>query len=259
MTCRTPTVVAPTISVTGLHVRRAGRAVLLGVSLDFKPGSITVVIGPSGVGKTTLMNCLNGLVNPESGQVAMAGLGVLDQPGRWRDARRLTATVFQDHALIGRLPAIDNVLLGLADARHPLSPLPWRPEQRMRAARALAEVGLLDRATARTDQLSGGERQRVGIARPLVRAPRLLVGDEPFASVDAALARRLSEELRRLVARDGLTAILVLHQLPLARTLADRIVGLGDGQVVFDGIPQDFDAAAEARLFPAQSPVALAS
>jgi phosphonate transport system ATP-binding protein len=118
---------------------------------------------------------------------------------------------------------------------------------------ALHEVGLLSRATARTSELSGGERQRVGIARALVRRPRLLLGDEPFASVDPALASRLGGEFRRLVARNGLTVILVLHQLHLARGLADRIVGLAGGRVAFDGLPGDFDAAAEAAIFPCHS------
>ena len=166
-----------------------------------------------------------------------------------REARRGTATIFQDHALIDRLPAIDNVLLGLADMRHPLSPLPWPRALRIRAATALDEVGLLSRATARTGQLSGGERQRVGIARALVRRPRLLLGDEPFASVDPVLARELGAEFRRLVVHYGLTVIVVLHQLPLARTLADRIVGLAAGRVAFDGPAADFDADAEDAVF----------
>ncbi|MFG1431990.1 ATP-binding cassette domain-containing protein [Xanthobacter sp. V2C-8] len=244
----------PALTVSGLTVLRGGRPVLSGISTAFAEGAITAVVGPSGVGKTTLMSVLNGLVPPQAGEVAVAGLGGLGEPGVLREMRRRTATVFQDHALIGRLPAIDNVLLGLSDTRHPLSPLPWPRAARERAALALADVGLLARATARTDTLSGGERQRVGIARALVRGPRLILGDEPFASVDPALARRLGDELRRLVARDGLTAVLVLHQLQLARVLADRIVGLAGGRVAFDGPARAFDAAAEAAIFSAPAP-----
>lgn len=237
------------ITVEHLTVRRGEREVLHDLSLSFEQGTITAVIGPSGVGKTTLMGALNGLVPAASGTVSVAGIGPLSEAKALREARRQTATIFQDHALIDRLPAIDNVLLGLADTRHPLSPLPWPQSWRIRAAQALDEVGLLDRATARTAQLSGGERQRVGIARALVRRPRLLLGDEPFASVDPALARRLGEEFRRLVARNGLTVILVLHQLQMARTLADRIVGLSAGKVAFDGPAAAFDATAETRIF----------
>ena len=239
----------PALTVDRLCVRRGGREVLRDVSLSFPEGCITALVGPSGVGKTTLMGVLNGLLPPAAGSITMTGVGRLGDAKALREARRRTATVFQDHALIDRLPAIDNVLLGLADTRHPLSPLPWRRALRQRAARALDEVGLLDRATARAAQLSGGERQRVGIARALVREPRLLLGDEPFASVDPVLARRLAEEFRRLVVRNGLTVILVLHQLDMARGLADRIVGLSRGRVAFDGAAARFDAAAEHRIF----------
>lgn len=237
------------VAVDRLTVRRGGREVLHDVSLALEPGTITAVVGCSGVGKSTLMSALNGLLPATSGRISVAGVGSLDDRHSLREVRRRTATVFQDHALIDRLPAIDNVLLGLADSRHPLSPLPWRRAQRQRAAGALHEVGLLGRATARVSQLSGGERQRVGIARALVREPRLLLGDEPFASVDPTLARHLGEEFRRLVIRNGLTVVLVLHQLDMARRLADHIIGLVDGSVAFDGPAGSFDAAAENKIF----------
>lgn len=237
------------VTLAGVSAARGGRPVLHDVSLRFAPGTITVVVGRSGVGKSTLIAALNGLVPIASGTIAMDGLGDIGDARVLAEARRRTATIFQDHALIDRLPAVDNVLLGLADTRHPLSILPWSREQRLRAAHALDDVGLLDRAASRAGKLSGGERQRVGIARALVRAPRLLLGDEPFASVDAALARHIAEEMQMLAARDGLTVVLVLHQLDLARRLAHRIVGLAGGRVAFDGPAVDFDAEAERTIF----------
>ncbi len=246
---RRPKVPVTALAVEDLSVLRGGREILREVSLDFEEGAVTAVVGPSGAGKSTLMGALNGLLPAASGSISVAGIGSLGDPKALREARRQTATVFQDHALIGRLPAIDNVLLGLADLRHPLSLLPWPKAMRIRAAQALDDVGLLSKATERTSALSGGERQRVGIARALVRQPRLLLGDEPFASVDPALAATLGLELRRLAATRGLTVILVLHQLELARALADRIVGLTKGEVTFDGAPAAFDAAAETWVF----------
>jgi phosphonate transport system ATP-binding protein len=238
------------VRIEHVSVRRGGRAVLKDISANFAQGSVTAIVGPSGVGKTTLMSVLNGLIAPCEGHVAFPGVGRLDDPVTLRAARQLTATVFQDHALIGRLTALDNVLLGLADTRHPLSPLPWPRAARQHAALALDSVGLLDHATRRVSQLSGGERQRVGVARALIRHPRLLLGDEPFASVDPALSQQLGDMLRDLVTREGLTVILVLHQLQLARAIADRIIGLSDGRVAFDGPAAAFDAQAEALLFP---------
>ena len=166
-----------------------------------------------------------------------------------KEHRQRTASIFQDHALIDRLTAFDNVLLGLADQRHPFSVMPWSREYRLRAAQALDEVSLLHRAKARVATLSGGERQRVGIARALVRQPRLLLADEPFASIDPSLVRRFSRELRQTVMSSGLTLVIVLHQIETALSMADQIVGLVDGTVAFAGLPRDFDTVAQAQVF----------
>lgn len=237
------------LTVEGLTVWRGGRCVLEEVGFSLASGSITAIVGRSGVGKTTLIHCLNGLIRPDAGVISVPGLGSLGEPETLRRHRQTSATVYQDHALIGRLSALDNVLLGLADLRHPLSPLPWSREHRRQAAQALEDVGLLFRASARVRDLSGGERQRVGLARALVRKPRLLLGDEPFASADPSLVRRFGDELRLAVVRTGLTVVLVLHQLDVALHLADRVIGLSEGRVAFDGPAAGFGPAEQERVF----------
>ncbi len=237
------------LTLDRITVRRGERDVLRDVSLHIPAGRLTVVVGPSGAGKTTLIHLLNGLIGAASGTLAAAGVGRLETPAAMKSHRSRTATIFQDHALIDRISALDNVLLGLADQRNALSPLPWPRSFRRRAAEALDEVGLLHKANARVSRLSGGERQRVGVARALARRPALLLGDEPYASVDPALAGRMSGELREAVTRCGVTACVVLHQLDVALGLADWIVGLADGRVAFSGPPTDFDRAAQARVF----------
>jgi len=237
------------IALDNVTVRRGDNDVLLGVSLNIPAGKITAVVGCSGVGKTTLVSLLNGLLRPVSGTVSVAGIGPLNNPAALRKHRCHTATVFQEHALIDRLSAIDNVLLGMADTRHPLSPLPWPTAMLRQAAEALDEVGLLHRATARVSQLSGGERQRVGVARALVRRPSLLLADEPFASVDPTLVRQLSDEFRRAVVRTGVTIVIVLHQIETALAMADRIIGLNKGRVAYDGLAAEFDRSVQARIF----------
>lgn len=237
------------ITLSSVTVRRGSRTVLRDVSLTFPAGAITAVVGPSGAGKSTLLAVLNGLLVPSCGTITVAGSGPLEDPAALRNHRLRTATIFQDHALIDRLSALDNVLLGLADRRHPLSLLPWSEGLRRQAADALAEVELLHRSYERVGRLSGGERQRIGMARALVREPSLLLADEPFASLDPALVRTFSGALRAAVGNRGVTLVVVLHHIELARLLADRIIGLADGRIAFTGVPQDFDVSAEARLF----------
>jgi phosphonate transport system ATP-binding protein len=237
------------IRLDHISVCRGSREVLHDISAEIPAGGITAVVGRSGVGKSTLMGVLNGLIKPASGEVSIEGSDRMQDAAALRDYRRSTATVFQEHALIGRLSALDNVLLGLADRRHPLSPLPWPQDMRRQAAAALDEVGLLHRATARADRLSGGERQRVGVARALVRRPDILLGDEPFASVDPGLVGQIGDLLREQVKKRGTTVVLVMHQIETALTLADKVIGLVGGKVAYDGPAGDFDGNAQQRIF----------
>jgi phosphonate transport system ATP-binding protein len=212
------------------------------------------VLGRSGAGKTTLLKALLGLLPLASGRL-VTPQGCLDDPAVMAAHRGDTAAIFQDHALIDRLSAIDNVLLGLADRRRPFDPRPWPVAMRHAAALALRDVEMLGFAHRPVARLSGGQRQRVGIARALVREPKLLVADEPFSALDPILTRTLCALIRDRVARLGATALLVLHQIEVALDVADWIVGLSDGEVSFSGSPADFLAGSLSATFPALPPM----
>jgi phosphonate transport system ATP-binding protein len=229
------------VHVRDLYVTYAGgRAALRGVSLDLPRGVITVLLGRSGAGKSTLLRCLNHLQTPTSGSVWVEGIGDLDDEADLRKHRRQTGMVFQLHHLIGRQTALDNVLMGrVGHHRLPGAFLPPAPVEITLAMECLDRVGLADRAFSRADRLSGGERQRVGIARALAQQPRLLLADEPVASLDPATAEAVMDLLARVCREDGLTAAVSLHQVELARRYADHVIGLADGRVVFDGPAAD--------------------
>ncbi|CAH2603170.1 Phosphonates import ATP-binding protein PhnC 2 [Rhodovastum atsumiense] len=246
--------IGPAVWLDRVAVALGGHTVLQDITLRVPAGAITAVVGRSGAGKTTLLRTLNGLVPPAEGEIGAAGIGPLGDAESWRRHRRRIATVFQNHALIDRLSALDNVLLGVADQRHPLSLLPWPRDLRRRAAEALDAVGMLGLANRPVSRLSGGERQRVGLARALVREPDLLLADEPFASVDPTLIAQLTRDFREAVHRRRLTVVIVLHQIETARALADRIVGLAEGRVVFEGTPAAFDQDGRGRIFHAVRP-----
>lgn len=215
-----------------------GTRALCPTSLDFVQGEFVVLLGASGAGKSTLLRSLNGLVRPGAGQVVATDIGTLSEPANLRRHRRQTGMVFQQHHLIGRLSVLANVLMGRLGYHSALATLaPWSRAEKEGALAALDRVGLLDRALDRADQLSGGQQQRVGIARALVQQPKVLLADEPVASLDPATAERLLALLHGICRSDGLTLIVSLHQVEFARQFADRIVGLQAGAVVFDGAP----------------------
>ena len=212
---------------------------LKSTSLDIAQGSFVVLLGTSGAGKSTLLRALSGLVKPTSGSVLATGIGDLTERSTLQRHRRQTGMIFQQHHLIGRLSVLNNVLLGRLGHHTGWRMFsPWTLSEKELALAAIDRVGLLERALARADQLSGGQQQRVGMARALVQQPRLLLADEPIASLDPNTSLRLLQSLHDICKSDGLTAVVSLHQVDFARQFADRIIGLKQGSVVFDGPPQ---------------------
>jgi phosphonate transport system ATP-binding protein len=160
--------------------------------------------------------------------------------------------IFQQHHLIGRLSVLQNVLLGRLGWHGSFrSLLPLPRSDRLIALQMLDRLGLVERALDRADQLSGGEQQRVGIARAMTQAPRILLCDEPVASLDPATAERVLADLHRICREDGITAVVSLHQLEFAQQFADRIIGLANGRVVFDGGPRELKRIAVDKIYGA--------
>ena len=219
-----------------------GKPVLRGIDLAIGGRGMTAVIGPSGTGKSTLLRCINRLVEPTRGTITLEGeaLTALRGPAL-RRARRRIGMVFQEYNLVERLSVMENVLSGRLGA----VPL-WRAWLRRypaadveRAFALLDAVGLPEQATRRADALSGGQRQRVGIARALMQSPALLLADEPTSSLDPKTAVEVMELMARLTGEAGVPVIVNIHNVELARRFAGRIIGMTGGAVVFDGRPEE--------------------
>ncbi|MDO8876288.1 MAG: phosphonate ABC transporter ATP-binding protein [Pseudolabrys sp.] len=208
------------------------------VSIEIVPGSFVGIIGRSGAGKSTLLRMINRLVDPSAGSITFNDINVTALRGKaLREWRSRSAMIFQQFNLAPRLDVLTNVLVGMTNEVPQLRRLLrvyWRDE-RMGAAALLDELGLLDRALERAERLSGGEQQRVAIARALLQNPQLILADEPIASLDPQNAMIVMDTLRRINRERGITVICNLHSLEIARSYADRIVGLNAGRLVFDG------------------------
>jgi phosphonate transport system ATP-binding protein len=223
---------------------RAGNAVLKDVSLTVAGRGVTAIIGPSGTGKSTLIRCINRLVDPTAGEILFMGQDLAKLAGRsLRQARRRIGMVFQEYNLVERLSVIENVLCG----RLGYVPV-WRAWLRKfpqhdidRAFLLLDAVGLGDFATQRADQLSGGQRQRVGIARALMQEPDLVLADEPTSSLDPKTSVEIMELIARRAGERDIPVIVNIHNVELARRFADRVVGMSQGNVVFDGPPRSLE------------------
>jgi phosphonate transport system ATP-binding protein len=226
-----------------------GSPVLRGVSFRVEQGEFVGVIGLSGSGKSTLLRCINRLVDVTSGQIVVsrallrgesngAFIDVLKlNAGELRALRRKIGMIFQQFNIVTRLSVIENVLsggLGYQPAVRSALRL-FKREEKRHALLNLKRVGLLEHAYRRADELSGGEQQRVAIARTLMQEPAIILADEPVSSLDPKLSRVVLDILRRICREDGITAVVSLHTLELTREYADRVIGLRQGQILFDG------------------------
>jgi phosphonate transport system ATP-binding protein len=243
------------ISINKLEMTYPGGfTALKRTSLSFEKGHFTVLLGTSGAGKSTLLRCLNFLNVPTGGEVRTEDNGLIrNTRSCLRTHRKHTAMIFQQHQLIERHTALANVLMAFLGTYGTLrSIFPFREEDISLALECLARVGLLDKAMERVDNLSGGQQQRVGIARALAQKPRLILADEPVASLDPETSARVLSLLHRIVREDHLTAIVSLHQVELARQFADRIIGIAGGEVVFDGLTEELTDRALESIYSAR-------
>jgi phosphonate transport system ATP-binding protein len=218
----------------------AGKPVLIDVHLDVDSRGITAIIGPSGTGKSTLIRCINRLVEPTSGEIVFEGQN-LPQLSRksLRRVRRHIGMVFQEYNLVERLTVMENLLsgrLGYVSA--------WRAWRRKfpaeditRAYELLDIVGLAGFGPQRADALSGGQRQRVGIARAVMQEPSILLADEPTSSLDPKTSVEIMQLLADIAERRGIPILINMHDVELARRFADRVIGMAGGRIVFDGPP----------------------
>ena len=236
---------------------RAGQPVLRGIDLDIAARGVTAVIGPSGTGKSTLIRCINRLVEPTSGSIVFKGVDLVKvgRGAELRALRRRIGMVFQEYNLVERLTVMENLLCGRLGFV-----APWRAWLRMfpqadidRAFELLDAVGLPEFATRRADALSGGQRQRVGIARAIMQAPELILADEPTSSLDPKTSVEVMELLVRLAGERDIPVIVNMHNVELARRFARRIVGMTGGEVVYDGSPQGLSDELLLRIYGGRS------
>lgn len=229
-----------------------GMEALRSVSLSAEKGEIVAVIGRSGAGKSTLLRCINGLQHVSSGTIVLDGdtITTLDETRLLR-LRRHIGFIWQEYNLVERLPVLTNVLLGRLGYTRRIEALfgIFDRTDREIAVRSLERVNLLRHAHQRADRLSGGEKQRASIARAMTQQPKILLADEPVASLDPELAWQVLSDLARVAREDGVLTLISIHQVELAKAFADRIIGIAQGRVVFDGRPQQLDNATLDRIY----------
>ncbi len=227
----------PALQIDGLEKRYGDTHAVAGVSLSVGEGELVALLGPSGSGKSTLFRCVSRLARPDAGAVHVAGVRIDELEGRaLRDKRRAIGLIFQQFNLIGRLSALDNVLAGRLGSVGTLRATfrAFSSEDRQLALAVLDRVGLLDKAYQRADSLSGGQQQRVAIARVVAQRSRIILADEPVASLDPTSANNVLTLLRSIARERGIAVLCSLHQTDLARGFADRIVAMKQGKVMLD-------------------------
>jgi phosphonate transport system ATP-binding protein len=221
-----------------------GTVALKDVSFEVADGEFLVVIGLSGSGKSTLLRCINRLIEPTEGKVYLDGVDVTSaSQSDLRKIRQHIGMIFQQFNLVKRSSVLTNVINGRLGYLNPwtttLGIIPAK--EKARALDALKQVGISDKAESRADALSGGQQQRVGIARTLMQEPKIILADEPVASLDPVLAHSILQYLEQLNKQDHVTVVCSLHYLDLVHRYASRVIGLKDGIKVFEGLPSEIN------------------
>lgn len=210
------------------------------VNFAVNEGEFVTIIGPSGAGKSTLLRCINRMIDASSGEIIFDGENILEYKKHGlKRLRTRIGMIFQHYNLVNRLSVIENVLHGRLGYKSTFAGIfgIYSKDEKKQAYRMLQILGLQEQVHKRCDQLSGGQKQRVGIARALVQNPKLLLCDEPIASLDPNASRTIMEHLRSICSSMGITVIMNLHQVDVALKYSDRIIGVNKGTVVFDGPP----------------------
>lgn len=222
------------------------------VTLDIPQGQMVGIIGRSGAGKSTLLRMINRLQEPSSGSIHFGELEVSRlRGGALRNWQRDCAMIFQQFNLVPRLDVLTNVLLGRLNHRSTAMSLLsiFTRDERLMAIAALERLGIEQTALQRAGTLSGGQQQRVAIARALMQAPKMVLADEPIASLDPLNAKIVMDALRDINEREGITVMTNLHTLDTARAYCERIIGMAAGRVVFDGTPAELTAEAVHEIY----------
>ncbi|NJC23636.1 phosphonate transport system ATP-binding protein [Arthrobacter pigmenti] len=241
----------PLVTVRGLDVAYGDQPVLSGVNLDLRPGEMVALLGASGSGKSTLMKSLTGFAPITGGSVRVVGYDVTNLlRGELQKLRSDVGQVFQQFNLIPRMSVLTNVLTGALHAAGPVNLAGgFSGKHRKLAMHYLDRVGIAHKAKDPARSLSGGQQQRVAIARALMQQPRVILADEPVASLDPKLADSVLELLRGIATEDGIPVLVSLHVLPLALAHSDRIVGLRHGEMLVSAPTARLDAAKLAGLY----------
>lgn len=242
----------PLIQIRHLQKRFGEFQALSDINLSVRQGEFLVVLGASGAGKSTLLRCINRLTEPTAGEVIVDGEPHSNNRAALRVLRRKVAMIFQHYNVVPRLSVLKNVLTGRLSMVPALPSLCHVfPRQHVQISLdCLRRVELDHKAAERTDSLSGGQKQRVGIARALAQQPKIILADEPVASLDPKTSRTVLQYLRQASQELGITVVCNLHQVEFAREFADRVVGMAAGRIVFEGHPSELSEDALKRIYP---------
>lgn len=226
------------------------------VSLSVPEGEFVSVIGSSGSGKSTLLRCINRIIEATSGEIYFDGTDFTKLPKhKLRKVRRKMGMIFQNYNLVDRLSVLENVLHGRLGYKSTLSGSlgMYTKEEKQQAFKIINILGLDDQVYKRCDQLSGGQKQRVGIARALIQKPKLILCDEPIASLDPNTSKIIMDYLKNIAKDMGITIVITLHQVDVALKYSDRIIGVHKGSIIFDGSPRELTSERISEIYDSDS------